>query len=124
MESRKKRVEGDDVHGVQEKRMEDVTCMEPKKRRLEDDDVQGLHEERMEDDEVGRYMLKKGGRDRPTNLENLQLSIGRSRYVVVGPRRSLGRFFICFMGCQTLLSISDSGRERAALDHEKLLCFC
>ena len=80
--------------------------------------------ERMEDGEVGRYMLKKGGRDRPTNLENLQLSIGRSRYVVVGPRRSLGRFFICFMGCQTLLSISDSGRERAALDHEKLLCFC
>ena len=38
--------------------------------------------ERMEDGEVGRYMLKKGGRDRPTNLENLQLSIGRSRYVV------------------------------------------
>ena len=76
------------------------------------------------DGEVGRYMLKKGGRDRPTNLENLQLSIGRSRYVVVRPRRSLGRFFICFMGCQTLLSISDSGRERAALDHEKLLCFC
>ena len=76
------------------------------------------------DGEVGRYMLKKGGRDRPTNLENLQLSIGRSRYVVVGPRRSFGRFFICFMGCQTLLSISDSGRERAALDHEKLLCFC
>ena len=37
--------------------------------------------ERMEDGEVGRYMLKKGGRDRPTNLENLQLSIGRSRYV-------------------------------------------
>ena len=54
--------------------------------------------ERMEDGEVGRYMLKKGGRDRPTNLENLQLSIGRSRYVVVGPRRSFGSLFYLLHG--------------------------